>query len=975
MILGPSGPKSNSKGGRLMKNFRKVLALILVVATLFSFVAMVSAKDADDYSDYDKVSYAEAVDVLSAIGILDGYPDGTFRPANTIKRSEMAKMIAVLSNAGDDVSDLYASACTFADAKNDWAASYIAYCAQTGIVAGRNATTFDPNGKVTGIETAKMLLCVLGFDAATQGYVGTNWKTNILRDAKDHGLLNGFAADYDPDKAITREEAAQMMLNALQANIVIGTISENLVKITNTLYFDRFGGHVSIPDAENEGWIVITRQNVVISPFPLGTIYKGLTLTADLDCYGNPGFSWVYRNAKGTVVFEKFYATAADYSYTNRAALASDLDEEINGKAYEYALFVDGTYVAAPTGTTGTQLTSANMRAVANNYTGKGVETHVYVDDTNAIVIITVKNTYIGRVARTSNMETKFVLESPSFTGVGPAFDNTDYGFEAGDIILYWVCSSNTDFTVNATGAVTFSGTTNRLHDAKVVEPVTGAATYVTYDRNVATNTASATVTVEGKTYEYAENFGLFFVVDGNTTEMRVAEVDASKNNGVTYDLYLDEFGYIMGWRETPDDTTYQYGYFIEGSNAASNAGLDSDGTQTYTYTADYVDMAGELHSDVEINAATFTAMTTYTTRGGSRTDDCGMLASFVVNNDVIGISDDPATSTWMANGAIASTSGVEYYLSSDGKIMQDVRRDGDDSNDTVYMAGSGKTQYLVRTWDYEKEEYVYTAYTNKTLPGDLFNNVLRRDGVQTYKMQYFWETVNGGRLLTHVFIDAIYSGVAQRAFVLNYVETRSGDKFVNQIGRYDAYDAIINGEPAILALALDFTWPTVAGVTGVPGSAINRNNIFYLVEARMQVIGLDDSGVPVYALSEEVTPTVTFGQQIFYYNGSLVYSEPVQGSTVDTITPADDCLLVIGDITKNSNGTYSKSAVVADSIADLENYLPDGPLVGLPGTPAANVDYYILENAWVVVEGGVAIEVYVDLNSATTGDFDAPQH
>ena len=81
-----------------MKNFRKVLALILVVATLFSFVAMVSAKDADDYSDYDKVSYAEAVDVLSAIGILDGYPDGTFRPTNTIKRSEMAKMIAVLSN-------------------------------------------------------------------------------------------------------------------------------------------------------------------------------------------------------------------------------------------------------------------------------------------------------------------------------------------------------------------------------------------------------------------------------------------------------------------------------------------------------------------------------------------------------------------------------------------------------------------------------------------------------------------------------------------------------------------------------------------------------------------------------------------------------------------------------------------------------------------------------------------------------------
>ena len=163
-----------------MKNFRKVLALILVVATLFSFAAMTSAKE---YKDADKISYDEAVDVLSAIGILNGYDDGTFKPTDSIAREEMAKMIGVLSNAGDDVSDLYASACTFADTKDRWSASYVAYCAQLGIVAGRNASTFDPRGKVTGIETAKMLLCVLGFDASTQGYVGSTsacWTTSLL---------------------------------------------------------------------------------------------------------------------------------------------------------------------------------------------------------------------------------------------------------------------------------------------------------------------------------------------------------------------------------------------------------------------------------------------------------------------------------------------------------------------------------------------------------------------------------------------------------------------------------------------------------------------------------------------------------------------------------------------------------------------------------------------------------------------------
>ena len=59
-----------------MKNFRKVLALVLVVATLFSFVAMASAKTLKDYSDASEVKFEEAVDVLSALGIINGYTDG-----------------------------------------------------------------------------------------------------------------------------------------------------------------------------------------------------------------------------------------------------------------------------------------------------------------------------------------------------------------------------------------------------------------------------------------------------------------------------------------------------------------------------------------------------------------------------------------------------------------------------------------------------------------------------------------------------------------------------------------------------------------------------------------------------------------------------------------------------------------------------------------------------------------------------------
>ena len=911
-----------------MKNFRKVLALILVVATLFSFVAMVSAKDADDYSDYDKVSYAEAVDVLSAIGILDGYPDGTFRPTNTIKRSEMAKMIAVLSNAGDDVSDLYASACTFADAKNDWAASYIAYCAQTGIVAGRNATTFDPNGKVTGIETAKMLLCVLGFDAATQGYVGTNWKTNILRDAKDHGLLDGFAADYDPDKAITREEAAQMMLNALQANIVIGTISENLVKITNTLYFDRFGGHVSIPDAENEGWIVITRQNVVISPFPLGSIYKGLTLTADLDCYGNPGFSWTYENSKGTVVFDKFYPVAADYSYTSTASLKADLRAEINGnKDYEFVCYVDGRVL---NGGRPADLTDANVDSCAA-LTGNGVETHVYVDDLNEFVIITIKNTYIGEVTSVSNFEGTFKVN-----GAAAAYDNTDYGFKVGDVVLYWVCSGNTGFTVNAAGNVTFTGVTNQLHDAKIAPVVTGTCTRTEQDL---TGGNADTTKVGGETYEYAENFNNFYAPQPGV--MTRFEVDASSDNGQEYDLYLDEFGYVMAWTNHSDSVEYVYAYAVEQTGVKIPGNIGYDGNRAYTYTNDLVTFDGKLTEDAAVNANLWNALND---RAGAAMAgyNRGRLLRYVDSNGVASIDNN---NYWPYQNDVAATPGTpavagsdyadyitdpDYYLDADGDIMND--RTGN-----AVVNGTASTQYMVRTWNYSAKAYEYNVYTRDQLTVALAgftygNDEIDRINSKMATIQCFYEQVAGVNQLTYVFIDAMYQHSAQKAFVYSWAQKLvSDDLFVNQLqaGAYVTYKAIINGEEAILA---------------VTDNQLLSAGIPYLYEAELQVIGLVDGVTPVYSSVNTINPTSIGGTRLWYANGNVV------AERTDSYIVASDCVVVVGD---TANKSYSK----LEKVEDLNKYFEDTQ----GSTAGSNNNYYGYVAYWLDFNAdGEVNEIYI---------------
>ena len=462
-----------------MKNFSKVLALILVVATLFSFVAMTAS--AKEFEDSDKISYAEAVDVLSNIGIIDGYTNDTFRPTNNIKRSEMAKMIAVLSNAGkDDMGDLYAAACKFADVKgnSNWAKSYIAYCNQKGIVAGRNATTFDPEGKVTGIETAKMLLVVMGFDAETQGYVGTGWKTHVLADADKVGLLDNFAADFEPNSAITREEAAQMMLNALEAPMVVGTVSDNIVKVSNNVWINLFwrdpdapaGVSISLTDAARIYDCFVLYGNVVVSPVPVYTSFTGLSREDAEDCYGNPVTRWSMENTYGREIWSESYEIAPDFYYTTAADLEGDLDILEASKVGNAWLYVDGQFTNY-NGNLGRLINAAEAAS------GKGVETKVYLDTrfvrniatadpwditTVTDVRITVKNTYIGEVDYVTKGSNTFKL-----TTGNRMFDNAGYGFEEGDVILYWLC--NETLEDNAYVAGNFD-----LHAAEIaVLPIT----------------------------------------------------------------------------------------------------------------------------------------------------------------------------------------------------------------------------------------------------------------------------------------------------------------------------------------------------------------------------------------------------------------------------------------------------------------------------------------------------------------------
>ena len=267
-----------------MKNFKKVLALVLVLATLLGLATMASATE---YKDADKIAadYDEAVKVLDLIETMQGYPNGEFRPTANITREEAAKLIAIFDNKDADISTYYTSINPFADEKGRWGESYVGYGYRAGIIAGMNANTFAPTANVTGTQFLKMALVTLGYDQEAEGFVGSSWAVNVLALARKLDLIDGLADGWKPEADLTRQEAAQILLNTLKADTVEyaqEAKSANWKPTENKDGVWTFGGklYLTVAGAVKTG----------------NKLYKDFKLAKDVsyDAFERPYTKWVY---------------------------------------------------------------------------------------------------------------------------------------------------------------------------------------------------------------------------------------------------------------------------------------------------------------------------------------------------------------------------------------------------------------------------------------------------------------------------------------------------------------------------------------------------------------------------------------------------------------------------------------------------------------------------------------------------------
>ena len=538
---------------------KKFLSLVLALVMTMSLVTV--SAGAKDFNDSDKISdiaYEEAVNVMSEMGIIDGYADGSFQPQGTLTRGAAAKIIACMMLGKTTAESLGTQAAPFKDVPvGSTFAGYIAYCSESGIIDGYSDGTFRPSNTLTGFAFLKMLLTALGYDSAIEGYANNaNWTVNVAGRAKQVGLLDGND-NFVGTRAATREEACLYAVNALQATLVeysdkgqsitingatISTGASNAVYVTSNVYDQATSINNSTDNVKN-GWTVEFAEKY----------QPDLALKDTTDAFGRPAHTWTWQKVEiGTYVdYDKMIAeyttkvTGEDlYDLLGASAIDDcELFVYVDGETDEDIL--DGAYFDAK------DLTKKNDEKVGE--TGDGVLTQVFKDVKNSEITVAIINTYLAQAAEDYDEKNDDVdLVVYSVENVGSARNP-----------IYMKAAEDSDMSVSGEDFDIEAVKEDDLFLVNIAdgEIQTMAAPEILSESTISNFKKDSYVTTGGTQYDYADTARYDVEV--------LNHYDDSNLKEVTYNVILDAYGYLIGieLNEDPDQYVFLTGIDLKNSN------------------------------------------------------------------------------------------------------------------------------------------------------------------------------------------------------------------------------------------------------------------------------------------------------------------------------------------------------------------------------------------------------------------------
>ena len=868
-----------------MKNFKKVLALVLAIATLLSFATVASAATAD-FKDAADIKYTEAVDVLSAIKVLEGYKADnsyTYKPAKNITREEAAKIIAIFANKSADISSLYTSANPFADEKGRWGESYVAYGYRAGIIAGKSATQFKPTANVKGTEFLKMVLVVLGYDQSKEGLVGSSWAVNTLELAKAKSLMAGLPSTWDANAALTRDEAAQIMLNALKAETVVyGQTVTNLVYNTVT-----------------KTWGVTNATSaaaVYVSPNGAQNNYNhtllaagfGLTLAGTQDAWGRPTHTWT----KGAAVIGEYVDSDKLLATFKTAVSECDVAKAAGIKtATTTTLYVNGnksTDTVRPTATTtymGAQgrLTEVYTDRIVMIDTFLAKVTDVTVakydaaghkvnDATITLTVYDVPATRDNNVVLTDNLRATVVMLSSA----------VNYTYAKGDYVLVNAKTKDGDVLDNeksttttlvknlvmntrtTSGKIETGATLKYAEIAGKATSVEGAQSVIWYNGNQHT--------VEGTTYADAMKFYL----------------DEANTSTAKHTWFLDAYGNLIG--DVKVANVYSYGVITKLWNNNDN----SVGSGKTMATVKYMD---GTENTVEVASFTLGANATYAPVYGMSGAENMKFKGAAAN--VVG--------TVQVSGNIATNAVDDFGTGREDVIDGHLFQMATLADGTV--AFTKVATELTNTDVYTKSAYIGTTVKVDATTKFLYATPVLA-GAYDLRGTYEYKTANG---MNEVPSFKAGTNDAEKQSRIDYVDT-------NNDGVAD-YVYII-GENA------DATTTDYLYVVSAPYSAqLKTNGGIAYYEMALPVPAEDGSVVTVKVAVKDYDTIITHGLASATNFGKLFYATTTNGyitalsPVTTTATRFDTTNKPYVYAVKVEGATYSEAGKVIEATTDKARY------------------------------------------------------
>ena len=912
---------------------KKLLALVLALVMSMSLVTISNAA----YSDKADIDLKEAVDVLSAVGVFEG-SDGKFDPKANLTREQAAKLVAYLQ-LGQKSADALVGGNKFTDvAANRWSAGYVDYCATTGVVAGIGNGQFNPTGSLTALQFGKMLLVCLGYDADSEGLTGADWQINTSKLMTSAKLLKGLDS-VKATEVITREQAAQMMLNALKAPTVEYDTKGSTITINGAVI--GIGGskatYVTATVAEdstvkNIGKTQLTNSNEYT--VELGEkLFSNLKLNSTADAFMRPATKWTLKaETIGT------YADTPDLTYTAGTKIGtiySDLGLSDGISKKNVTEYVDGVYAGA--------FAYDIVKGSKDKVGGNGVLLNVYYDDDAETITFVEVNTYIGKVtAAYPDTTTKDAyvkiknMDGYSCPGAGKEFETES--FKKNDVVAYTYSAKDGE---------------NSIQSMALAEKVTGA---------MSTYTISGNVTVGGTKYDANK-------MSVSTVKDTVAAVD--KGDDVT--IYLDANGYVL-YVDADADVKYavvlNYKTKVGDLNDETKAKLlFTDGTTKTVKVA--LTTAQTPTVDPAAGTDEFNA---YTPDKVSKYD----IVSYTIGTDDVYelalVSDAAATDAGVTGGTKLVSNGKNTFVNN----ITDVNLA--EARAQTTNAADAETVFLVATLKADGTVKSTAAYKG-------FANVptITLADTKTTTMSVFMDAKTSNNPATVVFVldDAGTNvTVSSNNKDIIYIKGSDTDKsYTNALGHFYEYDCFVNGDTTATTIKTEsqFTKDTL-----IYGPSYNSKGILIGQDAFVNADHTTGTDMAYGTTTDSVKNDVIKlgGASYAYAKNVEVYFIDVDGKlvagTIDEIAYDEDDMVFVkldeGILTNVYIKVKDTNATVTPAVTAAVNGTPVVSIAsGTVKTAGNSLSMHNADHTANVSAKNVVVTYAISTWNPSTNSFNAP--